>query len=115
MHETLDYHSSKSREYESPKLSPAHFGRVCPRELDRVRRSDETLRRDTPDLPRAKYEIAVHHLRFNGPGGEPDVLAQHDEPGGFKPPINWMVRDQYGEAVRVTIDVKRSRETVVFH
>ena len=52
---------------------------------------------------------------FVCPGGQPDVLAQHDEPGGFKSPINWMVLDQNGEAVRVTIDVKRSRETVVFH
>ena len=57
----------------------------------------------------------VFCMRFSGPGGEPDVLAQHDEPGGFKSPINWMVLDQNGEAVRVTIDVKRERETVVFH
>ena len=57
----------------------------------------------------------VFCMRFNGPGGEPDVLAQHDEPGGFKSPINWMVLDQNGEAVRVTIDEERARETVVFH
>lgn len=54
-------------------------------------------------------------MRFNGPGGEPDVLARHDEPGGFKSPINWMVLDQNGEAVRVTIDEEMSRETGVFH
>ena len=57
----------------------------------------------------------VFCMRFGGPGGQPDVLAQHDKPGGFKSPINWMVLDQNGEAVRVTIDVKRERETVVFH
>ena len=57
----------------------------------------------------------VFCMRFNGPGGEPEVLAQHDEPRGFRSPINWMMLDQNGEAVRVTIDVKRSRETVVFH
>ena len=57
----------------------------------------------------------VFCMRFSGPGGQPDVLAQHDEPGGFKSPINWMVLDQNGEGVRVTIDVKRERETVVFH
>ena len=51
------------REYENPKLLPASFGRGLPRELDRVRRSDETLRRNNPDLQRAKYEIAIHHLR----------------------------------------------------
>ena len=54
-------------------------------------------------------------MRFCGPGGQPNVLAQYDEPGGFKSPINWMVLDQTGEAVRATIDVKRERETVVFH
>ena len=48
-------------------------------------------------------------MRLSGPGGEPDVLAQHDEPGGFKSQINWMVLDQNGEAVRVTIDVGKGR------
>jgi hypothetical protein len=57
----------------------------------------------------------VFCTRFSGPGGQADMLAQHDELGGFKSPINWMVLDQNGEGVRVTIDVKRERETVVFH
>jgi len=57
----------------------------------------------------------VFCMRFNGPRGEPDVLAQHDEPGGFKSPINWMVLDQNGEAVHVTVDVRNKRDKVSFH
>jgi hypothetical protein len=38
---------------------------------------------------------------------EPDVLADHFEPEGFKVPITCMVLDQTGEAVRITIDASR--------
>jgi len=54
-------------------------------------------------------------MRFNGSRGESDVLARHDEPGGFQSPINWMVLDQNGEAVHVTVDVRNKRDKVSFH
>jgi hypothetical protein len=63
----------------------------------------------------ASPKRTVFCMRFNGPRGEPEVLAQHREPDGFKSPINWIVLDQNGEAVRVTVDVRNKRDKVSFN
>ena len=49
-------------------------------------------------------------VRFNVPD-EPDILAEHPQDGMFRLPINGMVVDQTGEAVRVVID----KEGTTFH
>ena len=49
-------------------------------------------------------------VRFKVPN-EPDILAKHPQDGMFRLPINGMVVDHTGEAVRVVID----KEGTTFH
>jgi hypothetical protein len=49
---------------------------------------------------------SVLAMRVNGGGRESDLLAKHFENQTFMPPLNIMVLDQNGEAVRVVIDGK---------
>jgi hypothetical protein len=49
---------------------------------------------------------SVYCIRCNGEA-EPEMLAQHVEPEGFRAPVTFMVTDQTGAAVRISVESGR--------
>ena len=49
---------------------------------------------------------SVYCIRCNGEA-EPDMLAYHVEPEGFRLPVTFMVADQTGAAVRISVEKGR--------
>jgi len=56
-----------------------------------------------------RYEASV-----DGDGAEAVTLAQHTDGPGFALPINIMISDRSGEAVRVTIEQVATRRSIRF-
>ena len=48
-------------------------------------------------------------LCIRAKGGEPDILAEHYEPEGFRAPLTVVVLDQRAKAVRIEISIDGKR------